>query len=321
MPSVRRRPFTEGIVAEDHSPTLRRWELGGTLRRIREEQGRTIEQVAEDLSELHGSGFSAAKIGRLETGQRGANPRDVRDLCDYYELDPDERDRLVALAREVRQSSRVLSINAAYDEFVALESIAKTIRTFEPIFVPGLLQTAEYFQALFEGDIRAGARPEFTADSLEVRAAIRERRQLRLTGDDAIICRAIIDENVIRRHVGSPQIMADQLAHLVELSRKPNIILRVIPISAGVYPGWEASGFVLLEYDQSENLRDNACFVDGLVASLLSEQAATRQRLGAIFAYMEKVALEPAESRALIEEARRSIAQAPPLPPNLGLTL
>lgn len=291
------------------SPTLSRWELGGSLRRIREERGKTIEQVADDLSAVYGSGFSAAKIGRLETGQRGANPRDVRDLCDYYEVDPGERDRMVALAREVRQINRVQSVSAAYEEFVALESIAKTIRVFEPIFVPGLLQTAEYYRAIFEGEARAGVRPETTADGLEARADIRRRRQLRLAGNNAINCRAIIDENVIRRHVGSPQVMAEQLAHLVELSRRPNIVLRVIAISSGVYPGWESSGFGLLEYDQSENLRDNACFVDGLVASLWAEQAAARQHVASIFAYMEEIALDADESRALIEEARRSILE------------
>ena len=295
----------------DQSPTLSRWELGGSLRRIREERGKTIEQVAEDLSAMYGSGFSAAKIGRLETGQRGANPRDVRDLCDYYEVDPHERDRMVDLAREVRQINRVQSVSAAYEEFVALESIAKTVRVFESIFVPGLLQTAEYYRALFESEARAGVRPEVVAAGLDVRADIRRKRQLRLTGNNPINCRAIIDENVIRRHVGTPQVMSEQLAYLIELSHRPNVVLRVIPISFGVYPGWESSGFGLLEYEQSENLRDNACFVDGLIASLWAEQTAARQHVASIFAYMEDIALDADESRALIDEARRTILRVP----------
>jgi transcriptional regulator with XRE-family HTH domain len=294
-------------VAESPSPTLRRWQLGGSLRRIREELGKTIEQVAEELSAMYGAGFSAAKIGRLETGQRGANPRDVRDLCDYYGVREGERDRLVAMARDVRQNNRFQSVSAAYDEFIALESIARTVRVYEPFFVPGLLQTAEYYRALFDSEASSGVRPEFTTEALDVRAELRRKRQLRLAGSDAINCRAIIDENVIRRRVGSRQIMAEQLAHLIKLSRWPNIVLRVIPISAGVYPGWESSGFALLEYDQSEDLRDNACYVEGLVTSLWAEQAAARQHVASIFEYMEDVALDADETRVLIDEALRSM--------------
>jgi transcriptional regulator with XRE-family HTH domain len=294
-------------VPGDPSPALRRWQLGGTLRRIREDLHKTIEQVAEDLSAMHGSGFSAAKIGRLETGQRGANPRDVRDLCDYYGIDPEERDRLISMAREVRQNNRIQSVGAAYDEFIALESIARTLRVFEAIFVPGLLQTAEYYRALYESEARSGVKPELTADGLELFAGVRRKRQLRLVGDDAINCRAIVDENVIRRHVGSPEVMSAQLAHLIELSRRPNIVLRVIPISVGVYPGWESTGFALLEYDQSENLRDNVCYVEGFVTALWAEQAAARQHVASIFTYMEEIALDPDESRALMDEARRAL--------------
>src|ERR1700739_4443704 len=89
--SGRKRP----PVPEVRSPTLRRRELGAVLRTRRLELGLTVEQVAERLL------CSASKVSRMETGQRGATPRDVRDLCDLYGISAaGERDRLMALARE-----------------------------------------------------------------------------------------------------------------------------------------------------------------------------------------------------------------------------
>jgi transcriptional regulator with XRE-family HTH domain len=292
-------------LPDDLSPTLRRWELGGALRQIREDQHKTIEQVAHDLSELHGGGFSAAKIGRLETGKRGANPRDVRDLCDYYKINPTERDRLVELAKEVRQDNRLQPIDVEYAEFIALESIARTVRTYEPMFVPGLLQTADFYRAVFDGYARAELGLERIADGPQAHIDIRRQRQSRLAGDNPLYLRAIIDENVIRRHAGSDDVMSKQLKHLIDMSHKPNITLRVIPASCGFYPGCESSGFTLLEYDQSEHLRENACYIEGFTTSLWAEQTAERLHVAGVFKYLESIALGTEESRALINEALR----------------
>lgn len=294
-------------MPDDLSPTLRRWELGGALRQIREEQGKTIEQVALDLSDLYGGGFSAAKIGRLETGRRGANPRDVRDLCDYYAIDSGERDRLVALAKDVRLDNRLQSVGVAYAEFIALESIARTVRTYEPLAVPGLLQTAAYHGAMYESYMRAEFSSVRVVNGLQADLEIRRQRQMRLTGGNALILQAIVDESVLRRHPGTNAVMPAQLAHLIEMSLRPNITLRVISSSFGIYPGCESSGFALLEYDQSEPVRENACFVEGFVSSLWAEQTAERVHVAGVFSYLESIALGVEESRVLIDEIRRSI--------------
>ena len=296
---------TEGIVPDDLSPTLRRWELGGSLRQIRESEGKTIEQVAHDLSELYGGGFSAAKIGRLETGRRGANPRDVRDLCDYYAIDPAERDRLVALAKEVRLDNRLLSVDSSYAEFVALESIARSVRTYEPMVVPGLLQTADYYCAMFDSYARSGLHPERAGDGPQEHIEIRRQRQLRLAGSNALSLHAIVDESVLRRRTGSNEVMSAQLKHLIEMSNRTNISLKVIPSSVGFYPGCESFGFALLEYDQSEHVRENVCFVEGFVLSLWAEQTTERQNVADIYAYLESIALGADESCLLIEQVRR----------------
>lgn len=111
-----------------NAPTLRRWELGVALRKIREARNKTIEQVSHDLSEVYGMGFSPAKISRLENAKRGVNPRDVRDLCEYYGVSQAERDRLMQLAKDSREQERWQGLAEAYATFVALETIASRVR-------------------------------------------------------------------------------------------------------------------------------------------------------------------------------------------------
>jgi transcriptional regulator with XRE-family HTH domain len=296
-------------VAEDLSATHRRWELGGVLRRIREGQGKTIEQVSQDLSRKYGHGFSAAKIGRLETGRRGAIPRDVRDLCEYYEVDPEERDRLVTMARDIRQDRSLQWVSDSYAEFIALESIAKAVRDYEPMFVPGLMQTPDYYQVVVDAHTETDLAPEFTYEWLQSSMEIRRKRQSRLTGDNPLHYHAVLDENVIRRRVGSRKVMAEQLEHLINLSYLENIEIRVIPVSRGVYPGCESGGFALFEYDQGEHLQDNVCYVEGLVSAFWSGQITQRQHIAEIFSNLEAISLDQEGSRALIDEARRALQE------------
>jgi transcriptional regulator with XRE-family HTH domain len=277
------------------------------MRRIREEQNQTIEQVSRALSKKYGRGFSAAKIGRLETGRRGANPRDVRDLCEYYEVDSVERDRLVAMARDIQRDPSLQWVTDAYAEYIALESIAGAVRIYEPMFIPGLMQTSEYYRAIVATDLNAALRPEFTNDWLQTSIEIRRKRQSRLTGENPLTCSAFLDENVIRRRVGSGQVMSDQLAHLIELSHTANVEIRVIPASIGVYPGCESSGFNLLDFARGDHLMGNACYVEGLVSVLWAEQTAEREHIWDIFAHLEGIALDVNESRVALDAARRAM--------------
>jgi len=195
--------------------------LGEELRHIRETRGKTIEQVSQELSERLGSGFSTAKISRLETAKRGITLRDVRDLCDYYGLGAADRERLIAMAKASR-GNRLQGINEALSEYVALESIANAIYAYESMLVPGLQQTRDYTRALAEGiaGLVAGGAPPDQA-TLEEQLDVRAARQERLRGPDAVRFVAIMDENVVRRRVGTPQVMAAQLRRIAEVAEYP----------------------------------------------------------------------------------------------------
>lgn len=298
-------------MSDSLPPALRRWELGQALRRIREAQRKTIETVAADLNAEFAAGFSPAKISRLETGKRGANPRDVRDLCVYYKVDPAERDRLVDLAKAVRNDNRLQGVSESYVEFMALEAQARMVRTYEPMFIPGLLQTVEYDRARFDGYAPAGLDPDSSTESSITRIELRTDRQKRLTAaQDSLIYKAVIDEGVLRRRVGSPAVMAAQLARLVEASRLPNVTIRVVPFSRGLYPGCESAGFALLDLDADETATDPVCFLEGLAGSVWAERVADRQRIATVFGYLEDIALSPDLSTDFIVEAAEAFGAA-----------
>jgi transcriptional regulator with XRE-family HTH domain len=130
------------LVPEVRSPTVRRRELGALLRALRNQQGLTVEQAAEQLL------CSPSKVSRMETGHGAATPRDIRDLCNLYDVtDPAERDRLMTLARESKLPGWWQSYDLNYATYVGLEAEAVAISDFQSSVVPGLLQTADYARA------------------------------------------------------------------------------------------------------------------------------------------------------------------------------
>jgi transcriptional regulator with XRE-family HTH domain len=293
-------------VTDAATPTLQRLMLGEELRHIRESLGKTIEQVSQELSERLGPGFSTAKISRLETAKRGITLRDVRDLCEYYEVGSEERERLIAMAKASR-GNRLQGINEALSEYVALESIASAIYAYESMLVPGLLQTRDYSRAIADGNagLASGGVPPDPAvleEQLDVRAA----RQNRLRGADAVRFVAIMDENVVRRRVGPPRVMAAQLRHIAEVSEYPNVTVRVVPIESGAYPGFESAGFSVLEFPE-DSRRSPVCFLEGAIGALWAERDADRQRITEMIHYMQDIALSPERTRALLDEAARGL--------------
>src|SRR6266571_8519466 len=130
------------FVPEVRSPTVRRRELGALLRKLRTEKGLTVEQAAERLL------FSMSKLSRMETGHGSAAPRDIRDLCELYDVtDEAERERMTNLAAESKQQAWWQSYDLGYATYVGLEAEAVAISAFQSSVVHGLLQTADYARA------------------------------------------------------------------------------------------------------------------------------------------------------------------------------
>lgn len=281
-----------GVTGAD-SPTVRRRELGALLRALRTEAGLTVEQVADQLL------VSSSKISRLETGRRGANARDIRDLCDIYGVTDAAREHLLELAHEGRDQAWWQPFDLPYETYVGLEAAATEISDFEPGLFPGLLQTPEYARALHEGGL-----PRLSAEVIDQRIEVRRTRQQALTRDDPPQLRAIVDEAVLHRAIGGARVMTQQLAHVIEATQQENITVQVLPYSIGAHPALDST-FILLEFAPPV---PGVVYVEGLVGRIYLERPQDVERYKEIYSHLATIAISPQESRELIMEAQMSFA-------------
>ncbi|MFF3763740.1 helix-turn-helix domain-containing protein [Streptomyces sp. NPDC001922] len=208
-------------------PTALRIVLGTQLRRLREARGVSTQAAAEAIRGSH------AKISRLELGRVGFKERDVGDLLTLYGVtDAGEREEFLALARQAtapgwwHQYSDILP--SWFETHIGLEEATSVIRTYESQFIPGLLQTEGYARAV----IKLG-HPHGTAREIERRVSLRQARQELLRREDPPRFWAVLDEASLRRPLGGPEVMREQVRHLIEMSRMPHVTVQVAPFSLG----------------------------------------------------------------------------------------
>jgi transcriptional regulator with XRE-family HTH domain len=279
-------------VPEVRSPTVRRRELGALLRALRNEKGLTVEQVAERLL------CSPSKVSRMETGHGTATPRDIRDLCDLYGVtDLTERDRYMTLARESKKQAWWHSYDLhQFAEYVGLEADAASIRRYQSSVIPGLLQTPEYARAMHEISIPPLA-PEEIDNWLEVRI----KRQRRLTENPELRLWVVLDEAVLHRAVGGPDVMAAQLDHLIEMTNRPNVTVQVIPYDAGAHPAMDST-FSLLDFTGPV---PSVVYVEGLIGRIYLDNQQDLTRYRQVFELLCAAALAPQQTIELVAKVEK----------------
>jgi len=280
----------------DASPTLRRRELGSLLREHRRQAGLTAEAVAERLM------CSVAKISRIETGARGVNPRDIRDLADVYHLSDARRDELMRLARESKQHAWWQDYDLPYSTYVGLEAAATSMSNYESGALNGLLQTEDYARAQMAGMLLT-----VEDDVREQRVAARLKRQEVLTKDHAPRFRVLLDEAVLRRVVGGVEVMRDQMLALLERARLPNVTLQLVPFEAGAHPGLNSS-FTIIEFDQPAVA--DVVYVEGLLGQVYLDRTSDLQRYQQAFDEIRDVALSPRDTAARLEQLAQEFRQS-----------
>ena len=284
----RKRPS----VAEVRSPTVRRRELGALLRSLRLERGFTVEQVAAELL------CSPSKVSRMETGQRGATLRDIRDLCGLYGVtDEDERDRLMDIAREGKQPGWWQSYALPYTTYVGLEQAAASIKIYHSAAVHGLLQTGSYTRAIHKvGIIR------LSEEVIEERVKERYTRQQRLTDVNPPRVEIILDEAVLWRPVGGPSAMREQLDRIVAVAAYPNVTVQVLPFKIGAHPALE-SDFTILSFDGQAA---TVVYVEGLSGYMYLERPSDVERYQQVFGRLHTMASSPEDSVDIITKIRET---------------
>ncbi len=268
------------------SPTVRRRELGALLRALRTRKGWTAEQVADRLE------FSASKVSRLETGQRGASARDIRDMCELYGVDGQERQHLMDLASEGKQRAWWQPLGLPYSTYVGLEAEAASISDYGLGIMPGLLQTPDYARSV----VRAAV-PKWVPDVVEQRVEGRMTRQQLLFSASAPRFQAVVDESVLHRVVGSPAVMRAQLERLLELSDLPNVTLRVIPYDAGALPAGN-NKFIILRF--ALPAISDVVFIEGLTGDLYLEEPHDVEVYNTTFRTLIQLAASPEATREII---------------------
>jgi transcriptional regulator with XRE-family HTH domain len=279
VPEVRRSPS---------SPTVRRRELGATLRALRNERGLTVDQVAAELL------CSPSKVSRMETGQRGATLRDVRDLSELYGVtDEAQVARLMDLARGGKEQGWWQSYDLEFSTYVGLEAEAVSTKYYHSTVIPGLLQTVDYARAIHEVVI-----PKLDQERIDELVQVRLMRQQILQRDPPLAVSAIFDEAALHRVVGGPSTMQAQLARLVKLSKFANVTIRVIPFTAGAHFAMDST-FRILEFESSV---PDVVYVEGLVGFLYLDRGQDVARYNMVFEHLTEFALTPRESIELIAQ-------------------
>lgn len=275
------------------SPLVRRRRLGAELRKLREAAGLTGEQAIERV------GWSAAsKLSRIENGRNRPDLADVMDLLDAYDVTGAHRETLIAVARDAANTRgwwRAFGdMGQRQRGYAEIESGASDIRQFHQFLVPGLVQTAEYARVRAESGrvLYGGLAPDAEASGRQARQAV-------LTQDSPPRYEAILDESALRRATAPPDIMRAQVRHLVEVSARPNITLRVIPFSAAIgdfyVPHSDFSLYRFTDPDDPETV-----VLETLTSDLHLTDAEDVSRYRLVFDWLSAAALSPEESVDLL---------------------
>ncbi len=272
--------------------------LGAQLRRMREGSGISPEKAGYEIRS------SRSKISRMETGRVGFKLRDVEDLLTLYGVvSPEERAKIMALARRSRaaewwtQYSDILP--DWFETYLALESAAVVIRSFEIQFVPGLFQTEDYARAV----TRLGHQ---TAPEQEVerRVRLRRKRQDVLASAHPPRVWAMLDEAVLRRPLGGAAVMRAQLRHLAEVAHLPHVTLQVVPFARGGHAGAGGS-FSILRFAEAD--LPDVVFIEQLTSAVYLDQRPDVEHYLEIVDQLSGEALPPDATTRFLEQVAREL--------------
>lgn len=271
------------------TPTIQRRRLGIALKRARERAGKTQEDAAERID------AAASKISRLELGQSGIKLTDLSILLDFYGVTGDEAEELKELARAGRQRGRWSGYRSAIPDwfraYLDLEADASEIRWYQPEVVPGVLQIETYIRAML-----ATAQPRVTDEEVDRQVKVRMERQAVLDRQDATLS-FILSESALRRNVGGPAVMRDQLHHLAEVAQRSNVELQVLPFGAQTYETASFS-FILLRF--GHDAASDVVYLEDYTDATYLDRPDAVQAYTRLWNRLQAAALGQVESRDLI---------------------
>jgi Domain of unknown function (DUF5753)/Helix-turn-helix domain len=270
--------------------------LGVRLRRLRESRQISRENAGYTIR------ASASKISRLELGRVRCRIRDVQDLLTLYGADEEQRREVLTLADQASaphwwQPYSEL-VPAWFEPYLSLEQAASLIREYEPQFVPGLLQTPAYAEAVCR--LVPAVPGEVTR-----RVELRTRRQQKTLGQpDGPVFWTVIDEAVLHRPIGGRDTMCAQLRHLLEATQRPNVTVSVLPLRASDHTAARGT-FSILRFAEPE-LHD-IVYLEQLNSSSYLEHAPDVEFYAQVFGRLAAISTQPATTEELLQRALASV--------------
>jgi transcriptional regulator with XRE-family HTH domain len=226
------------------APTVLRMILGRRLQDMRQAVGASLDDAAKALR------VTSLTIRRLEKAEVALKPLYVEKLLETYGADRRETEEFVDLAEQANEPGWWHSYRDAvpswFTAYVSLETSAQTIRTYEPQYVTGLLQTPDYARAVLRGGL-----PNGSDEEVERRVELRLRRQSLLDRQDAPTLWVVMEEAVLHRTVGSADIMREQIERLLDLTELAHISLDIVPFAAGAHVG-ACAPFTYFRFEEPE---------------------------------------------------------------------
>ncbi len=267
--------------------TLPQRQLARALRRLREEAGLTLEEVAPKLD------WSTSKLGRIETAENGVDVHGVRSMLDLYNIGGAQWTEIIEMTREARKKNEWHVYGIGGQGYNRLEMDAAVVHNYQLAYAPGLLQTEDYMRALFRNSPR---RPTDAEIDRDVQARL--FRQRRLTADPALELVAIVDESALRRPVGGVEVLRAQLHHIVVQAALPSVCLQVLPFSLGAHAGMNGS-FIVLGFDDPEE--PEIAYVEHTANALHLDKKADVQACKVIFDRLRTEALSAPDSATFVK--------------------
>jgi transcriptional regulator with XRE-family HTH domain len=271
--------------------------LARELLRLRDEAGLTIEAVAATV------GISTSHLSRVERALVGVRLPVVKLLLSTYNADQSTTAHLLEVAKESTTRGwwqrYVGSIPEQYTTYIGFEAEAEQIWNFEASTVPGLLQTADYTRALL-----LGGTSRLSEEAIAGRVEIRRERQELITQADPPQLWFVLDESVVRRAVGGREVLAAQLAHIIDVARLPHVDVQVMPFAVGAHPGTPGS-FVVLRF--AEPTDQPVVYIETMAGDLYPESQKDIANVILAFDRLRAVALSPDDSVKLIRQAAKEL--------------
>ncbi|MEU7182740.1 MULTISPECIES: helix-turn-helix domain-containing protein [Streptomyces] len=280
---------------------MRSRQLGAALKRYREAAKLDQQHAAEHIV------GSKAKISRIETGQVSARPGDVRLMLELYGVeDRDVYRRLEQLARDSNKRGWWLNFpwaikDEGFADFVTLETDATYIRAWQPLFIPGLLQTDDYIKALMSLSLTVHS-PEMVDEAVAIRQA--RRKTIEESGAQFA---AVIWEPALTAPMPSRKVHREQLLHIHNVAQRQNVSIQVLPVSE-----WQAahlsSHFVMFNFGPEP--APQAVAYDTTTSSVLFEDPEDMATHAQIFETLRSAALTPDQSLSFIRRAMKEIPES-----------